>query len=234
VDATDAQISQMEWEILELRSSMWVTMRVVDGLRDHIRRSGGEVPSPLNIPLPPLPLMPPSQALSSTCLEILPVLPPSARPVTPLFLPSLPGPSHSCPEFLPPSQPSHSGSHFPTPALPTIIVDKDVTMTDVKPVHPAKELIEILSDSSGPNDSVEQAPGPPAAPTGMYPSIFGIIIMFTDGRWVYMRGFVMDGNFSVEHMHQEMGTSLILFLFGLILSYFVLLQLSHNAKTKLS
>ena len=34
--------------------------------------------------------------------------------------------------------------------------------------------------------------------------------------------------------HQEMGTSLILFLFGLILSYFVLLQLSHNAKTNLS
>ena len=37
-------------------------------------------------------------------------------------------------------------------------------------------------------------------PTGMYPSRFGIIIMFTGGRWVYMRGFVMDGNFSAEHM----------------------------------
>jgi hypothetical protein len=27
-----------------------------------------------------------------------------------------------------------------------------------------------------------------------------MIIMFTWDRWVYMRGFVMDGNFSAEHM----------------------------------
>jgi len=164
VDANDARISQMEREMSELRSSMRVTMRVVDGLRDHIQRSGGQVPSPLNIPLPPLPSMPPSRAPSPTHSEILPVPPPSARPVTPLFLPSSPDPSCSRPESLPPSQPSHSGSHLPTPALPTIIVDEDVAMTDIKPVRPAEEPIEILSDSSGPNDSGEEAPGPPAVP----------------------------------------------------------------------